>query len=130
MTNARATCFGGSDDPQDDGQTASGISTKNPAVFGVALPMDGRQFPGASHGTHVALDGSPIPKVPWRTLVRVEAMGQKHEFMAIDLGPAKRTGNALDLTIAAARMFDPRASATNFEMRCTYRIIGGAKFVT
>lgn len=129
VINARATCFGGSNDPQDNGDTASGISTKkNPDLAAVSLPMDGRQFPGAGHGAHAALDGSPIPKVPWKTLVRVEAMGMVYEFPVIDLGPGKRTGNALDLTIAAARMFNPRASATNFEMRCTYRILGGAKY--
>lgn len=124
VTNARATCFGGSDDPQDNGDTASGISTKkNPDLAAVSLPMDfGERVPNTK--------GSPIPKVPWKTPVRVSAMGQVHEFPVIDIGPAKRTGNALDLTIAAARLFNPRASATNFEMHCEYRIIGGAKFVT
>lgn len=124
VTNARATCFGGSDDPQDDGETASGISTKdNPDLAAVSLPMDfGDKVPNTK--------GSPIPKVPWRTPVRVSAMGQVHEFPVIDIGPAKRTGNALDLTLAAARLFDPRASAKNFEMRCEYRILGGARFAT
>ena len=40
------TCFGGADDPEDNGETASGINTKySPNVQGVSLPMDGRQFP-------------------------------------------------------------------------------------
>src|SRR5262245_32429214 len=29
VENVRATCFGGADDPQDSGETASGVSTKN-----------------------------------------------------------------------------------------------------
>lgn len=124
VTNARATCFGGSDDPQDNGDTASGISTKkNPDLAAVSLPMDfGNKVPNTK--------GSPIPKVPWKTTVRVTAGGVSHDFPVIDIGPAKRTGNALDLTIAAARMFNPKASATNFELRCDYRILGGAQFAT
>lgn len=130
VRGARATCFGGSDDPQDSGETASGISTKkNPSLAAVSLPMDGRQFPGAGAGTHKALDGSPIPKVPWKTAVHVTSGGLTHEFPVIDIGPAKKTGNALDLTIAAARLFKSSASARNFEMQCDFVIVGGAKFV-
>lgn len=131
VLNARATCFGGSDDPQDSGETASGISTKdNPDLAAVSLPMDGRQFHGLSPEEHAALDGSPIPRVPWKTLVRVTSNGITHDLPVIDLGPGKRTKNALDLSIASARLFNPRASATNFEMICDYRVIGGAKFAT
>lgn len=124
VLGARATCFGGSSDPQDNGDTASGISTKkNPDLAAVSLPMDfGNKVPNTK--------GSPIPKVPWKTTVRVTAGGVSHDFPVIDIGPAKRTGNALDLTIAAARMFNPKASATNFELRCDYRILGGAQFAT
>lgn len=122
VMNARATCFGGANDPQDSGETASGISTKeNPNLAAVSLPMD---FGDKVKNTK----GSPIPKVPWKTMVRVFAMGQVHDFPVIDIGPAKRTGNGIDLTIAAARMFKPTATATNFEMHCDYRIIGGAVF--
>lgn len=128
VDNARATCFGGSDDPQDNGDTASGISTKkNPGIQAVSLPMDfGDKVPNTK--------GSPIPKLPWNTEVRVEcisgpATGVQRVLPVIDIGPAKRTGNAIDLTIAAARLFNPHATARNFEMRCSYRILGGAKFL-
>ena len=41
VTGQIATWFGGANDPQDDGETASGVSTKaNPDFFGCALPMD------------------------------------------------------------------------------------------
>lgn len=131
VTDARATCFGGSGDPQDGGDTASGISTaKHPEIAACSLPMDGRMFKGLSPAEHRALDGSPIPRVPWQTIVRVTHNGQTEDFPVIDLGPGKRTGNALDLTIAAARRFNPKASATNFEMRCDYRVIGAAQFVS
>jgi len=55
----------------------------------------------------------------------------------IDLGPGKKASrpgqpHALDLTVAAAKIFAPDASlknlATSFEKRGSYRIIGGAKF--
>ncbi|MGC4016141.1 MAG: peptidoglycan-binding domain-containing protein [Luteolibacter sp.] len=128
---ARATCFGGSNDPQDSGATASGISTKqNPNLQAVSLPMDGRFFPGMSKAEHAALDGSPIPRLPWKTLVRV-TNDDHHSgiFPVIDLGPGKRTGNKVDLTVAAARTYDSGATATRFEMKnCTVTIIGGAKY--
>jgi len=130
VRGARATCFGGADDPQDSGDTASGISTKDdPTIEAVSLPMDGRMFHGLNAAEHAALDGSPLPRVPWKTLVSVTHGGVSHTFPVIDLGPGKRTGNALDLTKGAARRFNPKATTTNFEMICDYRIIGGAQFV-
>lgn len=138
ILNARATCFGGSGDPQDSGETASGISTKkNPDLAACSLPMDGRQFRGLSQAEHNALDGSPIPRLgAWpvgaretKIVVTEIATGKSITIPVIDLGPGKRTGNAIDLTIAAARQFDPNASATDFEIRCDVRIIGAAKFV-
>lgn len=130
VTNARATCFGGADDPQDSGETASGISTKdNPDLAAVSLPMDGRMFHGLSPAEHAALDGSPLPRVPWETKVMVTSGGVSHIFPVIDLGPGKRTGNAIDCTKAAARKFKPNATTRDFEMRCDLRIIGGAQFV-
>lgn len=127
VRNARATCFGGANDPQDSGATASGISTKaNPEIIACSLPMN---YTGANLPTRKALQGSPLPMVPWRTIVRVTGpKGILLDCPVIDLGPARSTGNALDLTIAAARKFNPAASATNFEMMCDFRIIGGARF--
>jgi hypothetical protein len=128
IIGARATCFGGAADPQDSGETASGISTKdNPALAACSLPMDGRQFKGLSRPEHAALDGSPIPRLPWKTKVQITAGAKTITVPVIDLGPGKRTGNAIDLTIAAARQFYPKASATNFEARVDVRILGGAK---
>jgi hypothetical protein len=128
VDNARMTCFGGSNDPQDSGETASGVSTKrNPDLAAVSLPMDGRMFAGLSKAEHSALDGSPIPRVPWRTIVRVTVGDKSFDWPVIDLGPGKRTGNALDLTIAAARQINPKATATNFEARGSYRVLGAAK---
>ncbi len=126
VLGARATCFGGGNDPQDSGETASGINTKrNPKIEGCALPM-------VYHGQQVrllkALGGSPIPRLPWKTLVEITANGKTVRVPVIDLGPAKKTGNAIDLTIAAARQFKKNASATNFAIQCDYRIIGGAKY--
>ena len=129
VLNARATCFGGSYDPQDNGETASGISTKaNPNLQACALPMI---YSGRDGALLKALGGSPIPKMPWGTKVVVTeaATGRGLPVPVIDLGPAKRTGNAIDLTVAAARFFKPAATADLFAMTCHYRIIGGAKYL-
>lgn len=128
VIGVRATCFGGSGDPEDSGETASGISTRgNPTLKACALPMI---YTGSNKALRKALGGSPIPKLPWQTKVEIMAGGKHLIVPVIDLGPAKRTGNAIDLTIAAARFFDPRASATRFELQCSYRILGGAKHLT
>lgn len=127
VLDARATCFGGSADPEDSGETASGISTKSqPRLQACALPMI---YTGTNKALLKALGGSPIPKLPWKTQVEITGGGKRLIVPVIDLGPAKRTGNAIDLTLAAARFFKPGASATNFEMICNYRILGGAKFL-
>lgn len=136
IRNARATCFGGSDDPQDDGSTASGISTKaNPELQACSLPMN---YTGPDGPTRRALIGSPIPMLPWKTMVRVTPNAFQHpgtddtpsyiDVPVIDLGPARDTGNAVDLTIAAARCFIPSATASDFELRCEVRILGGARY--
>lgn len=126
----RMTCFGGSDDPQDSGETASGISTKDrPELAACSLPMDGRAFPGLSKAEHAALDDSPIPRVPFKTMVRVTVDHKTVEIPVIDLGPGRTTGNALDLTIAAARLFNPNANARNFEAHGSYRVLGAAEHV-
>jgi hypothetical protein len=145
------TCFGGwgrgSADPQDNGNTASGLNTRTKAINGVSLPMDGRQFSTLSPAEHRALDGSPIPRLfndrgltAWHTLVEVTIDGET--FIppdgVVDLGPglqASRPGepHALDLTVFAALHFRPNESlrklATNFEARGSYRIFGAAKFL-
>lgn len=127
VIGVRATAFGGSRDPQDNGQTASGVSTRdNPGMRACALPMN---YTGTSRALKKALGGSPIPKLPWGTKVEIMSNGKKLTVPVIDLGPAKRTGNAIDLTVAAARYFKSTATATNFEMECSFRILGGARFL-
>ena len=122
-----ATCFGGANDPQDSGETASGISTKlNPTLKACALPLI---YSGTHNALLKALGGSPLPKIPWNTKVQVMAGGKCLTVPVIDLGPGKRTGNAIDLTLAAARFFKGNASATNFKIECSYRILGGAKYL-
>lgn len=116
-----ATNFGGDSDSMDDGTTASGINTKgHPDLLGCALPM-------ASH--IAATHGSPIPKVPWKTLVRVFCHETKQIITVpvIDLGPGKRTQHGLDLTLAAFKALgvDPKHGV----MQVDYRILGGAKYL-
>jgi hypothetical protein len=116
------TAFGGADDTMDSGDTASGISTKdNPSFIGCALPMRRDSSP--------ALRGSPIPKLPWKTTVIFSsADGTQVSTKLIDEGPAKWTKHIGDLTAAAARLFDPTATANNFMMTLGIRIVGGAQY--
>lgn len=129
------TCFGGGDDSQDDGNTASGVNTKsNPDLQGASVPMDVRGWNHLTEREHGALDGCPIPVVDWFTPIQIESNGRTLVTQIIDLGPGKQATtnpsepHAVDLTVAAARFFDPEATATNFSMRCNVRIIGAAKY--
>ena len=135
VSNARVTCFGGANDPQDNGETASGLSTKQfPWIAAASLPMDASKLK-CSARVHAALDGSPLPLTPWGAVwVIIESINgqacERFTFQHIDRGPSLDTGNALDLTIAAARCFKPKATATNFELiNVTFRIKGGARFL-
>jgi len=145
------TCFGGNgdgtiSDPQDNGQTASGINTKNSPIRGVSIAMDGRQFPSLSGPEHDALDGAPIPrlreqgKTAWNTLVEVTIDGRTFVPPSgiVDLGPGRQASSlsephALDLTPLAAAFFSPNTPlhrlSSRFEARGSFRIIGGAKLI-
>ena len=140
VVDAKSTCFGGGDDPQDSGETASGVrTTGNDSLQGCALPM---RYSGANENLRAALGGSPIPKMPFglkrngqddpngaHVEVTDRATGKKITVPVIDLGPVKKTGHPLDLTIASAKEFNPSATARNFSMRLDFRIIGGKRFV-
>ena len=127
-----ATWFGGNNDPMDGGSTASGISTKgNPDILGCSLPM----HIGPRSGSKVTFEpthGSPLPKLPWKTQVRVWCPETNKIIVVelIDLGPAKwacEKGNCLDLTQAAFRALG--VSAKRGRVKVDYRILGGAEFV-
>ena len=94
----RVTHFGGDNDPQDNGETASGILTKgNPTISGCALPM----------ASVKPCAGSPIPRLPWGTLVTVSNGIRDLTVPLIDVGPAWKTRNTLDLTQWAFSQFAP-----------------------
>jgi hypothetical protein len=121
VRNVVCTWFGGPNDPSDSGQTASGISTRdNPQLLGCALPMDGFNF----HKT----DGSPIPRLPWNTPVRVvnRRSGQSATFPLIDLGPSRYAASraAIDLTEEAFRVIggDPKIGIVQVD----FTVPGGA----
>lgn len=137
------TAFGGVGggmifDPDDSGPTASGVNTKSHVIQGVALPLNVKNR-SVNHATHAALDGSPIPWIPWFTPVEVTIDGltftPRHGL--VDLGPNKRVSQpgkpkALDLTVMAAAYWVPdwdlKDIAKNFERRGSYRILGGARY--
>ena len=141
VQGAKATAFGGANDATDNGQTASGFPTRgHPDLMGCGLPLAGY---ARSAAEHAALDGTPLPHMPFGLTAtggdnpagaHVELTdpktGKKTTVPVIDLGPAKETGHAVDLTVAAANLFKNNATANNFAMKLNYRIIGGARFVT
>jgi hypothetical protein len=122
VRDVTSTWFGGPDDPSDNGQTASGISTiANPDLIGCALPMDGFGSPKTN--------GSPIPRLPFLTTM-VSVTNRKNNMTLsvelIDLGPSKFAGSraALDLTKAAFQALG--GNPDDGIMRVDYSIIGGA----
>lgn len=93
VTKGIATFFGGSNDPMDDGTTASGVSTLDPFVFGCALPLPFPDFPPTF--------GTPLPNIPWRTMINVTALGGKSlDIPLIDRGPNQllKEKRPIDLT--------------------------------
>lgn len=132
------TWFGGSDDAQDDGETACGYPTKgHPDLAGCALPMSGYHVP--------ELDGSPVPHMPFGLfhdgevnpagpLVRVfcPATGMETTVPIIDLGPGDQAStpgkvHGIDLTQHSFAAIGVPLSEGIAQVR--YRIIGGARFI-
>ena len=115
---AKTTWFGGANDPNDNGETASGLNTKrHPTIKGCALPMN---FGPCA--------GSPLPRLPWMTKVEVThaLTGKTITVPLIDLGPGHRTGAALDLTQPAFKDFGELRIGV---VTTDYRILGGAKYL-
>ncbi len=121
VTGVRATWFGGAHDPDDNGQTASGLSTRlHPDLLGCALPMNGYRL----------TRGSPLPDLPWMTTnVRVTcpSTGKQATVPLIDLGPAAppHAHAAIDLTRAAFRALG--GNPAQGDLTVDFRILGGAR---
>ena len=141
-------------DPQDNGNTASGVNTKTRPIIGISIAMDGRQFSTLGPAEHRALDGAPIPRLlnehgltAWHTQVEVTIGSLKFipRDGLVDLGPGlqatptikgmrdPKKAHALDLTPLAAAYFKAGESVRNlaldFEARGSFRIIGGARLI-
>lgn len=127
VSNVPATWFGGSSDPEDDGQTASGISTKgNNYLLGCALPMD-NGLPGDKN----PCQGSPLPKFPWGTVVVVTNMANALEVSntLIDYGPSAppKATAAIDLTPRSFLNLGGKLGVGR--LLVSYRVVGGAKYL-
>lgn len=98
LVSGNASWFGGGNDPDDNGETASGVKNdgSNPALMGCALPL-------SWDGMNVAsCQGSPLPVLPWGTHVEVTAQnGGQVTVTLIDVGPALDKNRPIDLTVAA-----------------------------
>lgn len=122
VSGVRATCFGGYSDAGDNGETASGMPTKHtPEPFGCALPI----LPNVSSTAN-----SPIPHLPWGTVVHVICGEVEFYCPVIDNGPAKSSGNAIDLCVRCAKLINPNATSNNFEAKVSYRVLKGANFLS
>jgi hypothetical protein len=124
VSGVRATWFGGPNDPSDSGETKSGISTiANPNLLGCALPMDG--------WNDANTDGSPIPKLPWNTQVRVTNKTTNLTVMTslIDIGPSKKAlpPRGIDLTAAAFQTLGVALAAGVTIV--DYTIVDGAQYL-
>ena len=136
VENTTATWFGGAKDPNDKGDTASGVKTKgNPDLLGCSLPMN---YTGPDLATRKAVGGSPIPMLPWGlkrdgspnpngTQVIVTCMSRSLTLPLIDIGPARWARDGIDLTQAAFVRFG--GSLRTGVIPVSYRIIGGAKYL-
>ena len=94
---AWATAFGGPDDEDDDGSTASGQRTDIPgglACCALPLPYD--------HPCR----GTAFPNLPWGTLVRVQSKGRAISIPLLDVGPGRALESKalIDMTLPAWRL--------------------------
>jgi hypothetical protein len=131
VPHAAATWFGGDHDPDDNGQTASGVPTKGrPALLGCALPLAGyglkslrgTPLPMMAFGLH--RDGSPNPEGAW---VEVTCGVRTLKLPVIDLGPSLRTRHAIDLTVAAFKHFV--GDLSQGVIHVSYRLLRGACYL-
>lgn len=128
VEDVKATWFGGDDDPQDSGYTASGVVTRGkPELMGCALPviavvMGVRYYPTADSPLAV------IPRIPWFIPVEVTRDGRKVTVELIDNGPnvKKYPNNAIDLTKAAFTQLG--GDIDEGSMIVSFRVKGAAKF--
>jgi hypothetical protein len=125
------TWFGGPDDPNDSGETMSGVDNKRYGVLGCALPVawwvsSTRDSPFCWGRT----SGPTTPGIPWQTPVRVTWKGKSVEVPLIDNGPSEFAQDCCDLTPYAFDQFGVvRTRNSGTLSGATVRIIGGAKFV-
>lgn len=122
VRGVRATWFGGANDPYDNGDTASGISTRlHPDLLGCALPMDGFRL----------TKGSPLPTIPWRSSVNVRRAdtGKSVTVILIDLGPSAppHAHAAIDLTVGAFQALG--GNLKEGDLTVDFTIPGGASRV-
>ncbi len=122
VQNAKATWFGGDDDPEDKGFTKSGVLTKgNPTLLGCALPMSGYNNPHA--------EGSPLPKLPFlRTIVQVSCRetGRVVRVPLIDIGPSKHANSFAGIDLTQAAFTALGVSKSRGHVTVDFRVIGGA----
>jgi hypothetical protein len=121
--SGHASWFGGPNDADDDGETASGVDNSKMGVRGCALPM------AKSNGEIVAeCVGSPIPNLPYKsTLVEITCGAKVVTVPLIDVGPALVEDRPIDLTPSTFQ--DLGGDLDAGILNVTFRIIGGAAYL-
>jgi len=96
----------------DDATTASGVPANHGGLY-CSLPM-----PGSPHTT-----GTPIPKFPWKTKVRVSnpKTGKSVDTELIDIGPQLVTGAPIDLTADVKKALGQNLANLNFYV--TFKVL-------
>lgn len=125
--SVKGTRFGGADDSQDGGTTASGISTANhPELLGCSLPF--RQVVrGKPFGPTL---GSPIPHLPYlitHVTITSHKTGKSITVPLLDIGPSKGTNHGIDMTNATVKALGLALSDGVYEV--DFEILGGAHYV-
>ncbi len=132
VLNVTASWFGGPNDPDDDGRTASGLNTRsNPGLLGCALPMaisNGAAVPGCK--------GSPLPTMPYlKTYVQVWRADRQLSvdyrgiiIPLIDCGPDLVEDRPIDLTPPAFVALEGDLEAGL--LKVSFRIIDAARYIS
>lgn len=119
IENVYASNFGDAKDVGNNPISASGLNTvAEPNYPGCSLPLD-----------YGPTSGSPIPKVPWYTVVMVTAMGKTVTTHLVDDGPSNglKPPRAIDLTDVVFEQFAPLGQGLISGV--TVRIVGGAQYL-
>ncbi len=124
------TWFGGPDDPEDSGETMSGVDNHKYGVLGCALPV--AWWVSSTRDSPFCwgrIRGNKVPGIPWHTKVQVTHREKVLTIPLIDNGPSEWADDICDLTPAAFDFFGVRRTKYSGTLTgATVRILDAAKY--